>query len=73
MSGLCKDCKWWASYEQGSMGDLSGRFGDCRATQDAPGAMATIFVSETDEDGDPIDGTLITRRDFGCVQWEAKR
>lgn len=76
MMGFCKDCRWWDHHENGTMGDLSGLYGDCRlAGGELQAPMETkAFASalDNDEQGGVIDAVLITHRDFGCVQFSRR-
>ncbi len=73
--GFCKDCRWWDHHENGTMGDLSGRYGDCRLAGSELAPMETkAFASalDNDEQGGVIDAVLITHRDFGCIQFSSR-
>jgi hypothetical protein len=74
VSGLCGDCKHWASGVHGYIGDESYKWGDCLLAASAVDGLgkAVAHATENDHEGNPIDAVLITSRDFGCVQFEAK-
>jgi hypothetical protein len=79
--GNCRDCKWWDTdarrtalkifREPGQTMRASGAVGACLMTEiDSapvhPESSAQIWES------DEFSGVLVTREDFGCVQFEAK-
>ncbi len=72
MSGLCRDCKHWAKAE-----GMRGEFGVCRLISAPCGGnkvsgRPNAHAHAMTEDGWWL-GHLLTRPDFGCVQFEADR
>lgn len=67
MTGNCKDCKWWAGDEDEEM-----EVGECEITRREngdfvhPETIAFIFSMCAH------DACLMTFKDFGCVQFEAR-
>jgi hypothetical protein len=59
-SGLCEDCRHW---EQ--MGNYP--YGVCRLLKNEP------LAPDSPHKAKPLEGHLLTARDFGCVQWASKK
>lgn len=66
MTGRCATCKWWEQDED------DGTKGTCALTEMDMGDPVRPESLAVAADGEEYRGVLVTRQDFGCVQWEAK-
>jgi hypothetical protein len=67
MSGLCKDCEWWALAEYDPEG-----MGSCRLAESMNGSPANRISLAYAMDAEVYEAWLYTKPDFGCVQFEGK-
>jgi hypothetical protein len=73
----CETCKWWAE----STHDERMREGQCSADTEKPGDVPWYRSNRHGGGGvrfqlhgswSDADGILVTKPDFGCVEWEQK-
>ena len=73
----CATCRWWVEDTH----DVRLREGQCNAATEKPGTVAWYRSNRHGGGGvrfqveatyGDSDGILITKPDFGCVEWEAK-
>jgi hypothetical protein len=85
MSGICKDCKWWESFEAwweeygqyryDSPDDIRyewgvRRYGECKLAESDGQNPDHEQTKAFATDGEHYQGGLQTAPDFGCNQWE---
>jgi hypothetical protein len=80
MAGLCKDCRYWDRLEQEvtDLIDFDPPYGTCMLVESAvdqfPGPSATFpYRPGTLALVSDVNSFLVTKPEFGCVQFEAGR